>query len=364
MKQICLQCERSSTDSNLFCHEPSCPAEMSPHILEYGELLGDIEIIRLVIVLRSATLYEAQVNKKKIMLKIAHPGPEHTNRIKREVKFLQEIASKKTSNSGLPRLIPPYSSKSSGTEGYGKAMFKGNLLYFFLFEYFEGEPLRDSLIKNPQLWVYHIGWLEINLARTVAILHSKGILHCGLCPESILVRFEGDPAVPTILLFDLGIVSTPDNVINFWYKEAVLPAYTAPELLGKRPYADYRTDVYGVGLILYELLIGQPAFPFRLSNDSEVYEAVKANRRVPMNRIEDVRPAAVLALRFSMANPSERPNNVADALKELLSTAFEDTPETKRDRGLSPRTTFMLLAILLITAIVITVLLNVVLSSV
>lgn len=364
MKQICLQCERSSTDSNLFCHEPSCPAEMSPHILEYGELLGDIEIIRLVTVLRSATLYEAQVNKKKIMLKIAHPGPEHTNRIKREVKFLQEIASKKTSNSGLPRLIPPYSSKSSGTEGYGKAMFKGNLLYFFLFEYFEGEPLRDSLIKNPQLWVYHIGWLEINLARTVAILHSKGILHCGLCPESILVRFEGDPAVPTILLFDLGIVSTPDNVINFWYKEAVLPAYTAPELLGIRPFADYRTDVYGVGLILYELLIGQPAFPFRLSNDSEVYEAVKMNRRVPMNRIEDVKPAATLALRFSMANPSDRPNNVADALKELLSTAFEDTPETKRDRGLSPRTTFMLLAILLITAIVITVLLNVVLSSV
>jgi eukaryotic-like serine/threonine-protein kinase len=189
-------------------------------------------------------------------------------------------------------------------------------------------------------------------------------LHCGLCPESVLVRFEGDPAVPTILLFDLGIVSTPDNIINFWYKEAVLPAYTAPELLGIRPFADYRTDVYGVGLILYELLIGQPAFPFRLSNDSEVYEAVKANRRVPMNRIEDVKPAAILALRFSMANPSERPNNVADALKELLSTAFEDTPETKRDRGLSPRTTFMLLAILLITAIVITVLLNIVLSSV
>jgi serine/threonine protein kinase len=364
LKQICLQCERSSTDSNLFCHEPSCPAEMSPHILEYGELLGDIEIIRLVTVLRSATLYEGQVNKKKIMLKIAHPGPEHTNRIKREVKFLQDIASKKTNNSGLPRLIPPYSSKTSGTEGYGKAMFKGNLLYFFLFEFFEGEPLRDSLIKNPQLWVYHIGWLEINLARTVAILHSKGILHCGLCPESILVRFEGDPAVPTILLIDLGIVSTPDNIINFWYKEAVLPAYTAPELLGIRPFADYRTDVYGVGLILYELLIGQPAFPFRLSNDSEVYEAVKANRRVPMNRIEDVKPAAILALRFSMPNPSERPNNVADALKELLSTAFEDTPETKRDRGLSPRTTFMLLAILLITAIVITVLLNIVLSSV
>ena len=64
-----------------------------------------------------------------------------------------------------------------------------------------------------------------------------------------------------------------------------------------------------------------------------------------MNRIEDVKPAAVLAMRFSTPNPSERPNNVAEALKELLSTAFEDTPETKRERGLSPRTAFMLLAI-------------------
>ncbi len=354
MKQSCLQCGRSSTDNNLFCQEPSCPSEMSPHVLEYGEWLGDIEIIRPVIVLRSSTFYEAQVNQKKVMLKVAHPGAEHTNRLKREVQLLQDLKKNKVQDNSLPHLISPYAAASTNKEGYGKAMLKGSLLYFFLFDYFEGEPLRDSLVKNSQLWVYHIGWLLINLARTVAILHHHGMLHCGLCPETILVRFEGNPAVPKIMLFDLGIVSTPRHLQANWYKEAVLPAYTAPELLNAIPFADYRTDVYGLGIILYELLVGKPAFPFSLSNDAQVYDAVRKNQRIPMDRIEDVKPAADLAQRFSNPDPFQRPEFVTKALEELLSKAFEDVPETKRGEWLSPRTVLLLLVLLLAVAFVAT----------
>src|SRR6266496_4377176 len=83
MKKVCLFCERTSPDNNLFCQETDCPAEMSPYILDYGEWLGDIEIIRPITVLRSSALYEARHNKQKVLLKVAHPGPEHTERLKR-----------------------------------------------------------------------------------------------------------------------------------------------------------------------------------------------------------------------------------------------------------------------------------------
>jgi hypothetical protein len=47
MKQVCMLCERTSPDGNLFCQETYCPAEQSPFVLDYGEWFGDIEIVRL-----------------------------------------------------------------------------------------------------------------------------------------------------------------------------------------------------------------------------------------------------------------------------------------------------------------------------
>jgi serine/threonine protein kinase len=328
---------------------------MSPHILEYGEWLGNIEIIRVVIVLRSATLYEAQIHKRKVLLKVAHPGIAHTDRLKREVKLLQELDKSKVPDNSFPKLIPPYADNAK--EGYGKAILKGNLLYYFLFEHFEGEPLRDSLIKTPQLWIYHIGWVVINLARSVAFLHSKGMLHCGLSPEVILVHFEGDPSVPNILLFDLGIVSRPETVYEYWYKDAVLPAYTAPELLTKT-FADYRTDVYGLGLILYELLVGKPVFPFRLSNDTEIYEAIRTNRRTRMDRSADVEHAAELAVQFTKPEPVQRPADMTVALNLLLKNAFVDAPAAKHTHWFNSRNVLLLLGILLFSAFLFTVLIN------
>ena len=231
MKQVCLLCERTSPDSNLYCQETYCPAEMSPTVLGYGEWLGDIEIVKPVIVLRSAVLYEATHQKKKVFLKVAHPGTEHKERLKREAEFLRDIQLKRAQNKYLPSLLPPYANTTIKLDAYGKTMLRGHLLYFYLFEHVEGEPLRDILTKNPQLWVNHIGWLVIGLAYAIALMHSKGIYHFGLNPEIVLVRFDEHPNVPRLLLFDLGIVSDAANIKVNWYSFFVPPSYTAPEII-------------------------------------------------------------------------------------------------------------------------------------
>lgn len=332
MKQVCLLCGRTSLDSNLYCQEIYCPAEMSPIVLDYGEWLGDIEIIKPVIVLRSAVLYQARHQKKKVFLKVAHPGAENTERLKREAEFLKSLQLENKQREFLPVLLPPYANTTIQVDAYGKAMLRSHLLYFYLFEFANGEPLRDVLQKNPQLWINHVGWLMMNLASAVAILQGKGLFHFGLSPDSVLVRFEENPNVPRILLFDLGIVSDAQNLHSNWYLFFVPPTYTAPELInGQMARPEYATDVYGLGLTLYELLVGEPPFPHRLQSDNEVYRAVQRNRRVRMNRVEDVKPVADIALQAVDQQVARRQQSAAEMVEQLLAY-FGQVPGKKQRR--------------------------------
>jgi serine/threonine protein kinase len=133
-----------------------------------------------------------------------------------------------------------------------------------------------------------------------------------------------------------------------------LPAYTAPELLDTKNLAvNYATDVYGLGLILYELLVGEPTFPFKLRSDAEVYALVQQNHRVTMNRIEDVKNVADMAIRAVSQEAAARPQNAAD-LAEQLQQQFGQVPEKKTGRRLKLKTSLIVIATLLAIAFLIT----------
>src|SRR5205823_3184170 len=95
MKRSCLRCERTSPSNSLFCHEVDCPAEQSPAIFEPGDRMGDIEIVRTVTGLRSATVYEAVQQQRPVFMKVAHPGTDHRDRLIREAKLLRSLYSDK-----------------------------------------------------------------------------------------------------------------------------------------------------------------------------------------------------------------------------------------------------------------------------
>ena len=353
MKQVCLLCDRTSPDNNLYCQETYCPAEMSPNILDYGEWMGDIEIVKPVMILRSAVLYEATHQNNKVFLKVAHPGTENKERLKREAEVLKAIKKNKTQNEFLPVLLPPYANTSIDVDAYGKAMLRGHLLYFYLFEFIEGEPLRDVLTKNPQLWVNHVGWMMISLATAVNFLHTKGIYHFGVSPDTVLVRFDDEPNVPRVLLFDLGVASDPQNFNHNWHPFFVPPAYTAPELVNGQFRPAPATDVYGLGLTLYELLVGEPAYTYKLQSDSEVYRAVQRNRRIHMNRVEDVKSVADIALQ-AVDQQLERRQQDANVLAQQLLAYFGQVPGPKKSRWPSQRTMMIVIGALLAIAFLIT----------
>ena len=354
MNNVCLACGRTSPDSNLFCQETYCPAEMSPIILDYGEWLGDIEIIRPITVLRASALYEARLNKQNVLLKVAHPGLDHTRRLQREATFLRDIAADPKRDPSLPTLLPPYANTTIAKDPFGRAVLGEHLLYFCIFQHFDGETLRDVLIKNPQLWIFHVGWITLHLASAMAFLESKDRYHYGISPETIMVRFREDASAPQILLFDLGIASNREHLKEVWYPTFALPAYTAPELIGNKPEPSYATDVYGIGLILYELLVGSPAFPFRLHSDAEVYEAVQREQRVAMSRFQDVKEVAAIATTAVSIDPTKRQRSAAELAESLLKT-FGDTPPPRKRRVPTVRTTLVIGAALLAIAFLILV---------
>jgi len=359
MKQVCLLCERTSPDHNLYCQETYCPAEMSPSILGFGEWIGDIEIIKPVVILRSAVLYEATHQNEMVFLKVAHPGTENKERLKREAEFLRDMQLKRSPSKYLPTLLPPYANTRIKDDAYGKTMLAGHLLYFYLFEHVEGQPLRDIITENPQLWINHVCWIVISLSYAVAYLHSKGMHHLGLSPEMVMVRFDDEPNVPRVLLLDLGITSDAAGLAQNWYSFFVPPGYTAPELIGNgkiRP--GYTSDVYGLGLILYELLVGESAFPTKLESDDDVYRAVQRNRKATMTRVEDVKTVANVALQAVDPQPSRRQTDATVMAKQLLAY-FGEVPAEKKSRWPNLRTIMItvgaLLAIAFLLALVVSV---------
>lgn len=356
MNQICLFCERTSPDRNLYCQEVYCPAEMSPIILDYGEWFGDIEIVRALVVLRSAVVYEAMHQKKRVYMKVAHPGPDNKERLKREAEFLQGVALSKKTVPGMPTLLPAYANTTVKADAYGKTMLQGHLLYFYLFEYAEGDTLREVLVKNPQLWINHVGWIMEDVATVVNFLHRQGVFHYGLSPDSILVHFDEKENLPKVLLLDLGIVSSKSTLSRDWYAFAVPPAYTAPELAssnGAGPRADYRTDVYGLGLTLYEMLVGEPAYTYKLRSDKDVYRSVLESRRVAMNRVEDVEAIARIAVQAVSPYPDSRQAHAAE-FTDQLHAFFGNTPRAKKSRMPKSRTLVSIAIVLLVLAFLIT----------
>jgi serine/threonine protein kinase len=348
MKQVCLVCSRAAPDRNLYCQDVRCAAEMSPFVLDYGEYLGDIEIVKVIALLPSATVYEARRSGKQIFLKIAHPGHEHTARLEREALLLSQLHAQRATGEHLPQLLPATAQASVATAPYGKIVLGQHLLYYIVFAYIPGESLRAVLKRTPQLWVEHVGRTVLAMAVALTTLQSKGYLHLGVCPDTVLVSFDPPTQKPQVLLLDLGLACERKQFASCWYPYFVTPAYIAPELglANGQQQPDYHTDVYGLGLTLYEMLVGKPALADSQQNATALHEAVQAGRMVRMSRTDDVEPIAKLALQ---AVSRERLPTAQTFAQELL-VYFKRAPTGQRRSWWNIETALVAAVILLALA--------------
>jgi serine/threonine protein kinase len=304
-----------------------CPAETAPLILEHGEQVGDIEVVRPISILRSSVLYEARQGTDQVLLKVAHPDPKHIERLKNETRFLRDHGG----TEGLPKLLSSVKGARLEKYRYGRAVLGGHLMFFCLFRYFKGETLRDLLTRNPQPWINHVGWIMRNLGATFMFLDSKGLVHYGLSPEAVLINIDDNTRKPQVLLLDLGIAATSEEELKkHWYGKFILPAYAAPELVdyilpdadNASPRYAATTEVYGLGVLMYELLEGRPAFPFHLRNDREVLAAIEHGEPTDIKN-EAVTPSVTQIVRKAMSRDiANRYRNASEMVAALRPPTF------------------------------------------
>jgi serine/threonine protein kinase len=348
MKYVCLVCERESADGNLYCERPDCPAELSPSILEEGEWIGEIEIVKPVSILRSSTIYAATRQDEDIFVKVAHRGGGHRERLKREADMLHRLRGQKIELPYLPAWLPPYTNSPTMSESYGKIGYQGQLLYYHVFESAHQDSLRSLLRKRPQLWINHVGWIMISVSTALAYLHRNNVLHCGLSPEAVLVRFdEKPPQAPRVLLADLGLLATKQNLTQAWYPDFLFPAYTAPEYIDEHTLMirnkantvrlDIRSDVYGLGLLLSELLTGESVIRYKRRSEQDIYHDILKGVHTDLSRKEDLRRITEVAAQ-AVAPKITRRQESAAAFGQQLLQYFGDVPPEKKSRMPSRRT--------------------------
>jgi hypothetical protein len=172
-------------------------------------------------------------------------------------------------------------------------------------EYVPGRNLREEQHARPLGVGAALGLVE-QLAEGLAAVHACGLLHRDLKPDNVLV---GDDGRPRLVDFGLAVPVASAERAGI---SGTLP-YMAPEQArGEAERIDPRTDVYGLGAVLYELLTGRP--PHQAAGQEELWRAACAGDVVPPRRLNRRVPRAVndLCLRCLAKDPAQRWSSAAE----------------------------------------------------
>ena len=120
----------------------------------------------------------------------------------------------------------------------------------------EGESLRARLEREKQLPVDEAVRIALAIAGALDYAHRHHVIHRDLKPENILMH-EGQP-----LIADFGIALAVSNAVGSRITQTGLslgtPQYMSPEQASGDRFVDGRTDIYSLGAMTYEMLVGDP----------------------------------------------------------------------------------------------------------
>jgi serine/threonine protein kinase len=123
---------------------------------------------------------------------------------------------------------------------------------FLVFEYVEGQTLRQMLGSQGNLSIVEICRLAAPIIDAIAYAHSEGVVHLDLSPRNILVDRNQNPRI-----MDFGLSQFSQSYLQPGDEIKGTPLYMSPEYFNGTPLGPY-TDIYALGASLYQLVVGEP----------------------------------------------------------------------------------------------------------
>lgn len=252
-------------------------------------------------------LIERKLAIKFLDLELAH-SPESVTRFCNEARFVSAV--------GHPNLVQ-VTDMGETTEG----------IPFIVMELLEGRGLGDLLRARGRTTPLAAVTVAIEILRTLAAVHAKGIVHRDLKPDNVFLLDEATE--PRLKVLDFGIsllVGDEERRKRLTQAGEVLgtPQYMSPEQARGRTDVDRRSDLFTVGTILYEMLVGRPVF-----DGPNPYAIVGAVALCMFERPRDLVPGLDrsledAALRALEREPAERFQTAEEFVEPLRAFAARD----------------------------------------
>jgi eukaryotic-like serine/threonine-protein kinase len=180
---------------------------------------------------------------------------------------------------------------------------------------YDGRVLKDRIAEGP-LPPEEAVEIAIGIARGLAAAHARGIVHRDVKPANVMLTADGG-----VKLLDFGVAKLADVTIT---QSGVTPgtvAYMAPEQV-RGENADARSDLWSLGVVLYEMLAGVRPFPG--SHETAVIQAILHEAPLSLDASNGVTPAlSAIVSRLLVRNPDERHASAEELLADLVPGAAD-----------------------------------------
>jgi hypothetical protein len=173
-------------------------------------------------------------------------------------------------------------------------------IHYFTLDFIEGRTL-DDRIREGGLPLPAVCRILATVCDALHYAHGRGIVHRDVKPSNILLDREG---VPFVTDFGLAVQAGPGDGTAAGPAQGT-PEYMSPEQAGGAAPVDARTDVYGVGAVLYRILCGRPPFT---GQTAELLRRIAEEEPRPPGELEPGLPGDLvgICLRCLRKDPAER----------------------------------------------------------